>query len=379
MRHLDRVIGRTGVLQIDSVNVFTRAHYMPLYSRLGPYDLDLLHRASGDSSVAAARRNGARSQTNRRLVEYWAHVASYMPVDLWPHMRWRMGRYYERGHEWSDMKHDPTYVAALLAEVAERGPSTARDLDASITGGLPRQKTHWGWNWSQTKRTLEYLFAAGELAVSGRNSQFERLYDLPSNVIPAEILAVPEPSPEEAQLELVRRATRSLGVGSLKSIADYYRLKTVEAKAALDMLVDTGEVRLVGVAGWRRPGYLHAEARIPRKVHARALLSPFDPVVWERERALDLFGFHYRIGIYTPAHQREHGYYALPFLLGDRPIARVDLKADRKQSALLVQGYYPEPDAPADAVEELRAELEVARGWLGLSEVRWVGLPGNPA
>lgn len=353
MRHLARVLDRTGVLQIDSVNVFARAHYLPAYSRLGAYDTDLLHRASG--------------RAPRRLVEYWAHVAAYMPVELWPLMRWRMAHYEERGHEWEGMRHDGAYVDALLAEVAERGPSTARDLD----DGLPRQRTHWGWNWSQTKRTLEYLFAAGRLAVSGRNGQFERLYDLPERVLPAAALSVPTPSKEEAVLELVRRAARSHGVATLRSIADYYRLKTAEARPAVETLVEEGELVPVLVGG--RQHYLHAAARIPRTARARALLSPFDPMVWERDRARELFGFDYRIGIYTPAHQRTHGYYALPFLLGDRPVARVDLKADRRADGgagrLLVQGVYVEPDAPPETGEELAAELDSAAAWLGLATV----------
>ncbi|HSV39471.1 MAG TPA: crosslink repair DNA glycosylase YcaQ family protein [Nocardioidaceae bacterium] len=350
MRTLTRTVERTGVLQIDSVNVLQRAHYMPLYSRMGPYDVDLLHRASGSAP--------------RRLVEYWAHVASFMPVDLWPAMRHRMARFGERGHAWG-LKHNPGLADSLLAEVRAEGAKTARDLD----DGLPRKKEHWGWNWSDTKVALEYLFLAGELAVARRNSQFERIYDLPERVVPAPFLDAEEPSEEDAVLELVRRAARSHGVATTKELADYYRMGVANAQLAVNRLVEAGEVRPVHVEGTTRTAYLHADARLPRAAHTRALLSPFDPIVWHRDRTEHLFDFFYRIEIYTPEAKRQHGYYVLPFLLGDRIVARVDLKADRLGGALQVKGAYAEPGAPPETVVELATELRQLASWLGLDDV----------
>jgi uncharacterized protein YcaQ len=259
--------------------------------------------------------------------------------------------------------------ANLLAEVRDRGASTARDLDE----GLPRSKENWGWNWSETRRMLDHLYTAGVLAIAGRNSQFEILYDLPERVIPPEVLALPTPSPEEANRELVRRAARSHGVATVQDLRDYYRMSVQDTAAAVAQLVESGELLPVTVDGWRRPSYLHAEARLPRRVAARALLSPFDPVVWVRARSEQLFGFRYRIEIYVPAPKRVHGYYVLPFLLGDRLVARVDLKADRRFEAgagrLVVKAAHGEPHAPEETAEQLAAELRRLACWLGLGSV----------
>jgi uncharacterized protein YcaQ len=351
MRTFSRTLARTAVLQIDSVNVLVRAHYMPLFSRMGPYDRELLRRAS--------------ERKPRRMVEYWAHVAAFMPVDLWPHMRHRMRDHHERGHEWAGKSHRPELVDILLAQVRDRGPSTPRDLDE----GLPRVKEHWGWNWSETKLTMEYLFAAGGLAVAGRNQHFERVYDLPERVLPPEVLAAPEPSDEEAWRELVRRAAIAHGVGTEICLRDYFRMKPPQAKAAIADLVDGGELLPVRIEGWDRPAYLHRDAALPRRVHARALLSPFDPVVWERSRTEHLFDFHYRIEIYVPGPKRVHGYYVLPFLLGDRIVGRVDLKADRRNGTLQVLASYAEPGAPAETATELAAELAELAAWLDLGGI----------
>lgn len=351
LRTLARTIGRTGVLQIDSVNVLVRAHFLPLYSRMGPYDPDLLHRAS--------------SQHPRRLVEYWAHVASFMPVELWPYMRHRMRRFEREGLHWEAVRHNPALVDTLLAELRAGGAQTARALDT----GLPRTRDHWGWNWSESKKVLEFLFFAGRVAIAGRTSQFERLYDLPERVIPAHVLDQPEPTASEAAMELTRRAARSHGVATARDLADYYRMKTPVAQHAAEALVDAGELERVRVEGWGAAAYLHRDARIPRRVTARTLLSPFDPVVWERARSERLFGFRYRIGIYTPPAQRTQGYYALPFLLGERIVARADLKADRNSGVLRVMGAWAEDHAPPDAAGELAAELRRMAGWLGLSEI----------
>jgi uncharacterized protein YcaQ len=351
LRTFDRTLERTGVLQVDSVNVLQRAHYMPLYSRMGAYDTSLLDRAS----------TGRR----RRVVEYWAHVQAFMPVELWPVMQHRMGDYRAKRGKWGFVEEDPQLEANLLKEVRDLGPSTARHLD----DGLPRSREHWGWNWSNTRRVLDYLYTVGELAISGRNSQFEVLYDLPERVIPAEVLAQETPSLADANRELVRRAARSHGVATAQCLRDYYRMHTKAAGPAIEELVEEGELVPVRIEGWKRPAYLHRDARLPRRVRARALLSPFDPLVWERERTERLFDFRYRIEIYVPATQRVHGYYVLPFLLGDRIVGRVDLKADRKAGVLVVKAAYAEPGAPAETAEELAAELHDLAGWLGLSEV----------
>lgn len=347
MRTFARTLTRTGVLQVDSVNVLQRAHYMPLYSRMGPYDTDLLVRAA--------------EKRPRRLVEYWAHVQAFMPVELWPHLQHRMADYRAKRGKWWNEVTDET-AAALLAEVSARGPSTARDLD----DGTPRAKEHWGWNWSEARKGLDYLYMVGDLAIAGRNAQFEVRYDLPERVLPASVLAQPTPTRAEAALELVRRAAASHGVATAPCLRDYYRMSNADVVPAIASLVEEGTLLPVTAEGWKRPAYLHREARLPRRIGARALLSPFDPVVWERERTERLFDFHYRIEIYTPPEKRVHGYYVLPFLLGDRIVARVDLKADRRAGVLLVKGAYAEPGAPDETAAELAAELAVLAGWLGL-------------
>jgi uncharacterized protein YcaQ len=349
LRTLNRTVRRTGVLQIDSVNVLQRAHYMPLFSRMGPYDTALLDRASG--------------RAPRRLVEYWAHVAAFMPVDLWPHMQHRMRLYRDRGHPWMAGV-DFGLASSLLGELSDRCRRTARDLD----DGLPRDKQHWGWNWSEAKKALEYLFLAGEVAVAGRNPQFERVYDLPERVIPSAVLAMPTPSDADAHRELVRRAAISHGVATARDLRDYYRMPVAHVGPAIGSLVEDGELVAVSVEG-QSGYYLHRDARMPRRVDARALLSPFDPLVWERARTEALFDFFYRIEIYVPEHKRVHGYYVLPFLLGDRIVARVDLKADRRGGLLHVHAAYSEPGAPGTTAEELAVELRALADWLGLSEV----------
>ncbi|MET3963020.1 uncharacterized protein YcaQ [Marmoricola sp. OAE513] len=349
---LNRTLRRTGVLQVDSVNVLQRAHYMPLFSRMGGYDTDLLRRASS-------------GRAQRRLVEYWAHVQAFMPVELWPHMQHRMAQHRAQRGKWGSEGVTEELETSLVAEIVDRGASTARDLDE----GLPRTKDQWGWNWSATRRTLDYLYAAGELAIAGRNSQFEVLYDLPERVLPDAVLVVPVPEPAEAHRELVRRAALSHGVGTEPDLRDYYRMKPTESQAAVASLVEDGELVPVALEGCRKPAYLHAAARVPRKVRTRALLSPFDPLVWERTRTELLFGFRYRIEIYVPEAQREFGYYVLPFLLDEAIVARVDLKADRKGRVLLVKAAYAEEQAPADTADELAAELRSLADWLGLDDV----------
>jgi uncharacterized protein len=371
MRTFDRTLARTGVLQVDSVNVLRRAHYMPLYSRMGPYDA---HPTTGLLARAAEKRP-------RRVLEYWAHVQAFMPVELWPLMQHRMDFYRAaRGKWWRDVE-DSMIERVRLAVAAQPGPVTARELEVLIGSGGPRSKEHWGWNWSEARKTLDYLYQIGELAIAGRTSQFEVRYDLPERVLPSHVLALPTPTPQEAVTELVRRAARSHGVASTACLADYYRLRQQpdarrpelpSTAVAVRQLVEEGELLPVRVEGWGRRAYLHRDARLPRRIGARTLLSPFDPVVWERARTEALFDFHYRIEIYTPPAERIHGYYVLPFLLGEELVARVDLKADRGAGdggLLRVAAAWAEPGAPERTAVELAAELHRLAGWLGLGGV----------
>lgn len=350
---LRRVLGRIGLLQMDSVNVLVRAHYLPLFSRLGPYPLELLDRAS--------------HRAPRRLFEYWGHEASLLPVEMQPLLRWRMDRAVEDA--WGGMRRiqreRPDLVERTLETVRERGPIAASELVEERP-----EKTHWGWNWSDSKRALELLFWSGRVT-SARRRGFERLYDLPERVLPAAVLATPTPPVEEAQRELIRIAARACGVAGERDLRDYFRLPAADAKARVAELVEAGELLPVDVDG--RPAYLWAQARVPRRVHARALLAPFDPLVWERARVERLFGFRYRIEIYVPAPKRVHGYYVLPFLLGDRLVARVDLKADRAAGVLRVQAAWAEPGAPPETAAELGEELAAMARWLGLEGVEATG------
>jgi uncharacterized protein len=347
---LRRVIDRVGLVQIDSVNVLVRAHYLPLFSRLGPYDPELLDRAA--------------HRAPRRLFEYWGHEASLLPVALHPLLRWRMDR---AAHDaWGGMQRinrdRPELVEQVLGVVRERGPIAASEVDER-----PRRAGPW-WDWSDAKRALEFLFWSGRIT-SARRRGFERQYDLPERVLPRAVVEAPTPSIEDAQRELLRIAARSLGVAAERDLRDYFRLPAAEAKARVRELVEAGDLLPVTVEGWRGPAYLHPGAKIPRRVTARALVGPFDSLVWERARTERVFGFRYRIEIYVPKPKRVHGYYVLPFLLGDRLVARVDLKADRKEGALRVRAAHGEPDAPRGVAEELRTELRTMAHWLGLDRV----------
>ncbi len=364
LRTVARTIRRTGVLQVDSVNVLQRAHYMPLFSRMGAYDVDLLRRAA--------------EERPRRIVEYWAHVQAYMPVDLWPLMHHRMAHYRDKqGKWWPIVSQRPGLDARVLDVVRERGPLTAKALDAEVATA-PRTKEHWGWNWSDSRKILDYLYMIGDVAIAGRTPSFEPIYDIPERVLPEHVLNLPTPSPQEATVELVRRAAISHGVATATCLADYYRMPVQGkpdsslpgTKDAIAALVDSGDLLPVSVEGWSKSAYLHTDAARPRGVSARALLSPFDPVVWERGRAEALFDFRYRIEIYTPAHLRVHGYYVLPFLLGDRIVGRVDLKAARRHGTLMVQSAWQEDDVPEETAAELATALRELAAWLGLSQIR---------
>jgi uncharacterized protein YcaQ len=352
-----RVLDRVGLIQIDSVNVLQRAHYLPAFSRLGPYDTELL--------------DNLAHYAPRRLFEYWGHEASLIPVELHPHLRWRMRRAHDDA--WGGMRRiardRPDLVAAVLEDLRDRGPLTAAQL-AHLDD--PRGPKGPWWDWSDVKRALEFLFWSGEIT-SARRRRFERLYDVPERVLPASVIAAPTPPDDEAQRELLRVAARSLGIATEPDLRDYFRLPAADAKLRVPELVEAGELLPVAVEGWRGPAYMAPGARVPRQVDARALVGPFDSLIWERPRVERVFGFRYRIEIYVPKEQRVHGYYVLPLLLGDRLVARVDLKSDRAAGALLVQAAHAEPDAPPETAEALAAELRRMAAFLGLDDVTVVG------
>jgi uncharacterized protein YcaQ len=352
-----KLVAQLGLLQLDSVNVFERSHYMPVFSRLGPYDKSRLDRIAGHGT----------GRIDRRLVEYWAHEASLFPIELHPLFRWRMADIDREA--WGSIsrvaREQPELVAETLELVLRDGPVRARD-----TGAVrPPPRAGHMWNWHEGKVALEHLFFIGRIGAA-RRVNFERLYDTIERVVPAEILSQPTPSPDEAQRALLRIAAGALGVATEPDLGDYFRLPRRDSKERVAELVAAGELVPVEVEGWTAPAYLWPAARQPRKLHARALLSPFDSLIWFRQRTERLFGFRYRIGIYTPAPQRVHGYYVLPFLLGDRLVARVDLKSDRARASLLVQGAYAEAGVDSSYVaSELADELRLVAGWLGLGEV----------
>lgn len=356
MRQVQATIDRIGLLQIDSVNVVARAHLLPLYSRLGPYDVGLLERAS--------------SRRPRRLVEYWAHEASFVPPETHRLLRWRMDR--ADRDAWRSVRaaaEQPEFLERVVAEVERGGPMTAGQVAAAVDPDHVLEKNHWGWNWPPVKVALEYLFWSGRITAAGRTSQFERRYDLTSRVLPAHVFEEEAPSEDDAIAGLIEISARAHGVGTARCLRDYFRLPARESRVAIERLADEGRLIPAEVEGFSAPAWLHPEARRPRKMSGRALLAPFDPLIFERRRLEELFGFHYRIEIYTPKEKRRHGYYVLPFLLDESLVARVDLKSDREGSALLVQAAWVEPGAPPETARELAAELRLMAGWLGLDEV----------
>ncbi|OYO19417.1 cytoplasmic protein [Enemella dayhoffiae] len=357
MRQVQQVINQLGQFQIDSINVVARAHQFPLYSRLGAYDPALLERAA--------------HRAPRRLFEYWGHAASLIDVTLAPALRFRMERAADEA--WGGIRRmqaeQPGLVERVYTDIAAAPrPITARQLEHDEV----RRRDHWGWNWSEVKTACEWLFWCGRITAAHRNSQFERAFALPEKVLPAAVVAAPTPSVADSHLFLVRRAATALGVASLGCLADYFRLSVAETRQAVSTLVEWGELQPVTVAGWG-PAYLWHGARRPRTVAARALLSPFDSMVFERKRLAGLFGFDYRIEIYVPEPKRRFGYYVYPFLLGEEFVARVDLKADRAAGELVVQSAWLEAGHDGTRVaRELAAELAELAGWLGLGAIRAV-------
>ena len=350
-RHVRRVLGRVGLLQVDSVNVLVRSHYLPLFSRLGPYRRDLLDRLAYERG---------------ELFEYWSHEQSLLPVDAHPLVRWQMARA-AAGHTWGGLARfaaeKPAYVEAVLAEVTERGALPASALRE------PGERSGPWWGWGDGKRALEWLHWTGRLAAVRRPS-FERVYDLPERVLPPDVLARPAVPEAEARKTLLVQAARSLGVATAADLADYHRQRIGAVRPLLAELVEDGALSPARVEGWDGVAYADPAAHLPRRVAAAALVSPFDSLVWDRRRTERLFGFHLRLEIYTPAPKRRWGYYVLPFLLGDRLVGRVDLKADRRGGALLVHAAYGEAEVdPATVAGPLAGHLRSMASWLGLGTV----------
>lgn len=356
-------IRRMNLLQIDSVNVLCRSHYLPIFSRLGAYDQAALDR---------------RSFTNgkRALFECWAHEASLLPLELHPLMRWRMERARAGRGTYGSMNSFATderaYVTSVLEFVRANGPTATSDLpDAGKSAG------GW-WGWSKGKMALEHLFDAGLVTTAAR-AGFERIYDIPERVIPAATLNLPAPAEDEAIRTLIDLSARALGVAIGADLRDYFRLPLAEARRAVAELVEAGTLIPVAVEGWKQQAYLHAEAKLPRRAGGTALVSPFDPLVWDRDRAERLFDFRYRIEIYTPAAKRQYGYYVLPFLMGERFAARICLKADRQAGVLRANAAHLEPHSGAEeTARALAAELHLMARWLGLDGVA-AGRKGNLA
>ena len=358
--HLSRLLERLSLLQIDSITVLARSHYLPFFSRLGPYDRDLLDRAGGSRP--------------HRFVEYWAHEASYVPPEVHRLLRWRMARHADEA--WGSMtgvaREAPALVEAVLAHVAAHGPRTAREVEAAVAPRAAGPARGSWWDWSSVKAACEHLFWAGRLTAAGRTPSFERRYDLPARVLPPAVATAPDPEPDQARRELVLRSARALGVATEPHLRDYFRLAPAESRRAVAELVEEGRLLPVAVDGWAAPAYALPGAVVPRSVGPRALLSPFDSLVFHRPRTEELFGVRHRLEVYVPAPARVHGYYVLLLLLGERLAARVDLKADRPAGRLLVRAAWevPAPGVGQNGVaRELAEELEVLAAWLGLERV----------
>jgi uncharacterized protein YcaQ len=353
-RHVLSTIETLGLLQIDSVNVVSRSHYLPLFSRLGDYPRALLE------DVAWGKKPV--------LVEYWGHEASLMPRELHPLFRWRMADAKAGVGVWSGVAKfldtHPDLIAKALDEIRRRGPLSAGELEI----GAKKGPGGW-WGWSESKRAVECLFWAGELTTATRRTGFERVYGTPEQVLPAAILNTPTPSREDAHRALIARAAKAMGVATERDLRDYFRMGPAESRARIAELVEEGVLTPAKVEGWEQTAYVAAGAARPRKIEARTLLSPFDNLIWFRERTERIFDARIRLEIYTPAHLRTHGYYVLPFLQGDTLTARVDLKADRKAGRLLVQAAHAQPAANDETPEALAAELRLMARWLGLGDV----------
>ncbi|UTT68328.1 winged helix DNA-binding domain-containing protein [Arthrobacter sp. DNA4] len=362
-RAVGRTFARLQLVQIDSVNVLVRSHFLPFYSRLGNYDRDILQRMSASHP--------------RRMFEYWAHEASYIRPEHYQDLLLWQKRAWVGASRMDPVLRDEV-AARILAVLARSRPMTASELTSRIGHVEEKQADNWGWNWNAVKRVLEHLFEAGLVSAASRTGQFERRYTLTSKVLPDAAAAAGEKDPEAALRRLTDAAAQAHGIGSIRCFADYFRTPVKATALAVEHLVEQGRLEPVTVAGWNRKIFRHVDSLLPRRATGRALLSPFDSLVFERRRLSELFGFHYRIEIYTPEPNRRFGYYVLPFLLRDRIVARVDLKADRAGGRLLARAAFAEPDAPADTAVELAAELKLMGQWLGLPDVE-VGPAGDLA
>ncbi|MDQ0075240.1 winged helix-turn-helix domain-containing protein [Arthrobacter oryzae] len=354
-RAVGRTFDRLHLVQIDSVNVLARSHYLPFFSRLGNYDRAILHRMA--------------SRHPRRMMEYWAHEASFIRPDHFPDLLlWQSRKWV--GASAMDPELRTGVAAKVLEELANSKPLTAAELTVRIGHVEDRRTDNWGWNWNAVKRVLEHLFEEGLVSASSRTEQFERRYTPTGKVFsPLDGGGDSGADPAAAMDRLIAAAARAHGIGTVRCFADYFRTPLRAAAISVQHLVDLGTLEPVSVRGWDRPVYRHVDAKLPRAATGRALLSPFDSLVFERRRLEELFGFHYRIEIYTPEAKRRFGYYVLPFLLRDGIVARVDLKADRAAGHLLARAAHAEPNAPADTAVELAAELQLMAEWLELDRV----------
>jgi uncharacterized protein YcaQ len=352
-RHVDTLISRLGVIQIDSVNVLVRSQELPLFARLGKHDRNAIPRAT----------------EAQKLFEYWGHEAAHLPVDLHPLFRWKMdaartGKVTHWGLT-SFYEENKAFVKRILKHVEKNGPTTSRELSTRT-----EKKGTW-WDWDEAKVALEYLFLTGELMSRGRGSDFARIYDTPERVLPQRIIDAPTPSEHEARKQLLVRSAVAQGVATASDLADYYRQKLVTVKPLIAELVEEGELREVAVDGWTEKAFVYRNAKLPKQLHATALLSPFDSLVWCRPRNERLFDFHYRIEIYTPKEKRKFGYYVLPFMMNGEMVGRVDLKADRAKGILQAHSVHTEKGVKRSVINEaLNAELAAMATWLGLEQVQ---------
>ena len=356
-RHLRKVLDHIGLIQIDSVNVLVRSQELPLFSRLGAHPRDF---------ISSATRDG-------ELFEYWGHEAAHVRTEHHRLWRWKMEQSVDGPWRSAEqlLKQHPKYVEEIFQRVVAEGPLAAGELSERT-----EKKGQW-WDWDRAKLALEYLFMCGRVTATRRPNDFARLYDLPERVIPQQHLRARTPSVHDAQRELLEIGACSLGIGTAKDIADYFRIKPALARPRIDELVEAGRLIPATIEDSKEKWLLHCDARTPRSINAQALLSMFDPVVWNRPRAENLFDFHYRIEIYTPASKRKYGYYVLPFLFGERLVARVDLKADRHNNTLLVPGIFSEAHADKKEVAAgLTDELRLMAQWLGLEKIK-IGSNGD--
>jgi uncharacterized protein YcaQ len=352
-RQVDALISRLGVIQIDSVNVLVRSQELPLFARLGNHDRNAIPKAT----------------EAQKLFEYWGHEAAHLPVEIHPLFRWKMnaartGKVTHWGLT-SFYEENKAFVKRTLKHVATNGPTTSRELSTRT-----EKKGTW-WDWDEAKVALEYLFLTGQLMSRGRGSDFARIYDTPERVLPQRIIDAPTPSEHVARKQLLVRSAIAQGVATTSDLADYYRQKLATAKPLIAELVEEGELHTVAVDGWTEKAFVHRNAKLPKQLHATALLSPFDSLVWCRPRNERLFDFHYRIEIYTPKEKRKFGYYVLPFMMNGEMVGRVDLKADRANGALLAHSVHTEKGVKRSAINDvLSAELDAMANWLGLEQVQ---------